>query len=174
MDRSAIPADASVLIYLAKADVFAVAHRCIGALVATPAVWREAVEAGERKGAPEVGRIRVANGAGQLVRVHLAQGIAKHARELSARHQLGHGESEVLALGRRGGEVLVDEGRATRVAESLGLVPISTLFVPVLGAVHGQLDEPAARDLLHRLAVVTGAQADVILSLESILRRLMR
>jgi len=101
-------------------------------------------------------------------------GLRRRRHGCAGRFRLGAGESEVLASARRGGEVLVDEGRATRVAESLGLVPVSTLFIPVLGVVRGQLDLPSARDLLHDLAVVTGARADVVLRLERIMRRWTR
>ena len=69
-----------------------------------------------------------------------------------------------------GGRALVDEGRATRVAESLGLVPVSTLLLPAIGAAEGKLEGTAAMELLHRLASVTGARADVIVRLERIIR----
>jgi len=171
MDDQGPPIDTSSVIYLAKAGAFEDACRCVGSLRIPPAVWREAVEAGEARGAPEVAEIRVAVREGRLELATPSARIARRAREIASRHALGSGESEVLALARRGGRVIVDEARATRVAESLGLTPISTLFLPVLGVAEGRLALTAARELLHRLAGVTGARADVVLRLEQALRR---
>lgn len=171
METAGRPTDASSLIYLAKAEAFEPVRACVGRLVVPPSVWRESVAAGERMGAFEVARIRLAQEDGIVKRVELSERFGVRAREIAARYLLGSGESEVLALGRRGERVIVDEGRATRVAESLGLMPASTLFLPVLGATGGRLDATSALDLLHRLAVVTGARADVTLRLERVLRR---
>ncbi|MBI5709836.1 MAG: hypothetical protein HZC42_05935 [Candidatus Eisenbacteria bacterium] len=171
MEKAGSPADASTLIYLAKAEAFELAWKCVGRLAVPPSVWRESVEAGDRKGAVEVARIRLAHESGLVRRVQLSTRTATRAREIAARYLLGSGESEVLALGGRGGRVIVDEGRATRVAESLGLVPVSTLFLPVLGAARGRLGEPSAVELLRRLAGITGARADVTILLERLIRR---
>jgi len=171
MEKVGLPADASTLIYLAKAEAFEMAWRCVGRLTIPPSVWRESVEAGERRGAVEVARIRWAHEKGLVIRVPLSSSTARRAREIADRFLLGSGESEVLALGRRGGRVIVDEGRATRVAESLGLVPISTLLLPVLGATRGRLTERSAIAMLHRVASATGARADVTFLLEQLIRR---
>ena len=55
-----IPADASSMIYVAKANAFELLHRVFPRVDVPPAVWREAVIRGEEKGAPEVIRIRQA------------------------------------------------------------------------------------------------------------------
>ena len=170
MKSTGTPADASTLIYLAKADVFAPAGKCAGRLLVTPSVWREAVEAGTHRGAVEVAHIRLAEGHRLLSRVELAKRVARRARDIAHQYTLGSGESEVLAVAEPGGRALVDEGRATRVAESLGLVPVSTLLLPAIGAAEGKLEGTAAMELLHRLASVTGARADVIVRLERIIR----
>jgi len=171
MRRAGTPADASTLIYLAKAEAFELAWKCVGSLAIPPSVWRESVESGERRGALEVAVIRLAHEKGSIKRIEPSAREAARARELAARYLLGMGESEVLAMGRRGGRVMVDEGRATRVAEALGLIPISTLLLPVLGTAQRGLDGSLAVDLLHRLAIVTGARADVTLRLEQLIRR---
>jgi predicted nucleic acid-binding protein len=170
MDSDELPCDASTLIYLAKADAFAEGARCLGPLVVTPSVWREAVE-GERIGAADVPRIREAERSGILHRLVLDESDQQLAESIATEHRLGAGESEVLALGRAIGRAVVDEGRASRVAESLGITPISTLFVPLVGLREQLLSQREALDLLRRLAVVAGARAEVVFALEEELRR---
>ena len=169
MKAKAIPADASMLIYLAEADAFDEISDCVPEIAVPPAVWHEAVVEGERIGAPEVPRIAEAARAGGLRRVELSVGEQASADAIAAEHRLGRGESEVLALGVPIGRAIVDEGRASRVAEALGIVPLSTLFLPVL-AHQGGLAGGQAVHLLRRLAVVTGATAEVVFVIEERLR----
>src|SRR6266508_1400575 len=93
------PADASTLIYIAKADAFVEVAQCVQTLLVPPAVWREAVAEGERAGAAEVPRIRAAQGLGVLERVQLSQADQRLAATIAAENRLGSGESEVLAIG---------------------------------------------------------------------------
>ncbi|MDQ2910863.1 MAG: hypothetical protein M3R39_07600 [Actinomycetota bacterium] len=169
MDQG-IPPDASTLIYLAKADAFQQAQRCVQTILVAPSVWREAVDEGERIGAVEVPRIRAARDDGSLRLVSLSQGELADAASIAAGHRLGAGESEVLALGTRLRRAIVDEGRAARVADALGIESYSTLFLPVLGRRRGGLDEEEAMSLLHRLAIVIGPRAEVVLAIERHLR----
>lgn len=162
-----VPADASSLIYLAKADAFAEASRAVGPLLVPPAVWAEAVVGGERIAAAEVPRIRATSA---IRRVSLAAAWVSLARTIAREHRLGAGESEVLALGHDAGPVLLDEGRATRVARALGVMSFSTLFVPLVGLRDAALEEEEALSLLRRLAVVTGARAETVFELEKHLR----
>src|SRR5712691_11472860 len=148
MQEEELPADASSLIYLAKADAFAAAFSCVGGLLAPPAVWREAVEAGEHIGAAEVPRIRAAAEQELLRIVELSTDQQELAATIAAQHRLGLGESEVLALGTAIGRAIVDEGRATRAADALAILPVSTLFLPVLGRRSGSVDEGEAVALL--------------------------
>jgi predicted nucleic acid-binding protein len=141
------PADASTLIYIAKADAFGELAKCLRHLLAPPGVWREAVVEGERIGATEVSRIR------------------------AVENRLGTGESEVLAVGTSLGQVIIDEGRASRVARALGLIALSTLFLPILGCRSGRLPAADAVIVLRRLAAVTGARSDAVQKLEEELRR---
>lgn len=166
-----LPGDASTLIYLAKADAFEAASFCIATILVPVAVWREAVDAGERFGYPDVPRIRDAEGAGWVRRVDLGDDEQAMAGTIAAEHRLGLGESEVLAVAQPIGQALVDEGRAARAARALGIVPISTLFLPALGRRNGQLDEASAVALLRRLAVVTGARAEAVFAIEEHLRK---
>lgn len=166
-----VPGDASTLIYLAKADACEEASTGVSPILVPPAVWREAVDEGERVGAPDVSRIREAAGAGLLRRVRLSDAEEDLAASIATEHRLGLGESEVLAVARRQARALIDEGRAARVATALGIVPISTLFLPVLAQREGAVDTPSAVELLRRLAVVTGARADAVFAIEQQLRK---
>lgn len=166
-----VPGDASTLIYLAKADVFQAAASCVPTILAPPSVWRESVEAGEELGYPDVPRIRTAEATGSVRRVELSTADAAAAGSIATHHRLGLGESEVLALARTGRRALVDEGRAARAARALGIVPISTLFLPVLGRRRGALGTRDAVELLRSLAIVTGARAEVVFAIDRALRK---
>src|SRR5712691_6075842 len=109
-----LPADASTLIYIAKADAFQEIQRCVSTILVPSSVWREAVEEGEGIGAVEVPRIRKAEQAGSLRLAELAEAEAALAAAIAGEHRLGSGESEALALGKPIGQAIVDEGRATR------------------------------------------------------------
>ncbi len=76
----------------------------------------------------------------------------------------------MVALATVRGQVLLDESRATRVAEALGFRPLSTLFLPLLGRSSGVLTEAHALEFLRRLSIATGARADVVIRIEAILR----
>jgi predicted nucleic acid-binding protein len=165
------PADASSLIYIAKAGAFDAVSLCVESLLAPPAVWREAVVEGQRVGAAEVPRILAAESASFVQRVDLSSAERRLAGILAAESRLGTGESEVLAIGRRVGRVVVDEGRATRVARANGLTPISTLFLPLVGWESGTLSRTRAVSLLNRLAAAAGARSDVVQAIENELRR---
>ena len=166
MKRKAYPADASSLIYIAKADAFEEIMSCIDGIDVPPGVWREAVDAGEEIGAPEVPRIRDAEARGFLTRVSLDSDQAARAATIAGEHRLGRGESEVLALAGPGARAILDEGRAARAAQSLGVVPVSTLFLPVVGHQRGKLTPAEAVALLRRLAVPTGASAEAVYAIE--------
>ncbi|MGH3103777.1 MAG: hypothetical protein ACRDN6_06750 [Gaiellaceae bacterium] len=170
MDQEELPGDASTLIYLAKADVFDEAARCVAKILAPPAVWREAVDDGERSGYPDVARIRQAEHDGFVRRVVLADPIASLAATIARQYGLGLGESEVLALGQAIGRAIVDDGRASKVAAALGMQPVSTLFLPVLGRRSGSLDDREALALLRRLAVAAHARAETVYAIEQFIR----
>lgn len=165
-----VPGDASTLIYLAKADAFSEASECVASILVPPSVWREAVLDGERIGAPEVERIRAAAQRGFLQQVELSAREQDLAEAIRREHRLGRGESEVLALASGSGTALVDEGRASRVAAGLRILPISTLLLPVLGVRRGSLQRRQAIPLLRRLAVVTRARADAVFAVEERLK----
>ena len=171
MELEELPGDASTLIYLAKADAFDLAFACVSTILVPPGVWQEAVHAGEALGYPDVPRIRQAEVEGWLRRVDLSADDQAAASAIATQHRLGIGESEVLALGRRASRALVDEGRAARVARALGIVAVSTLFLPLLGRRSGELDNEDAVRLLRQLAIVTGARAEVVFALEEELRK---
>lgn len=91
------------------------------------------------------------------------------AREIGRAHRIGPGESEVLVVASQGSRVLLDEGRATRVAAALGFIPISTQYLPLLGLWCAAFELPEARRLLRRLSMVTGIRADDLVRLDALL-----
>ena len=164
-----VPSDATTLIYLAKADAFELAPACAMRLIATPAVWREAVEDGEDAGYADASLIRDAEKSGHVLRVALSQSESLAASRIASTHRLGQGESETLAIVTPDGRVLVDDGRATRVALALGYVAISTLFLPLLAVQLGGLETSHAKAVLRRLAQVASARAEAVIELERLI-----
>lgn len=166
MAEQGAPADASSLIYIAKCDAFGEIHRVVPSILVPASVWEESVEAGQRVSAPEVQRITDALDAGFLRRTGLSRIGRQHARTLAETHRLGRGESEVLTLARSPGTCIVDEGRASRIAVSMGITPVPTLLLPVAGHRWGVMTREEALDLVRRLAVVTGTRAEVVFAIE--------
>ncbi len=158
------------MIYLAKADAFNALVPNFGALLAPPDVWFEAVEEGERIGAPEVTLIRKAHDQGIVRQVALKAAEAKQAKGLRARG-LGRGESEVLVFGVRTGSVVIDEGKGSRVARELGLQVVSVLQIPVIHFGSGHVSQGEAIEWSRRLAEVMNVKAEVLTAIE---RRLTR
>lgn len=170
MKEEGLPADASCLIYLARIDGFSRASRCVDSLVTGAAVWREAVEDGERYGYDDAQRIRRAQESGFVRKVELDAEVAALAGSLATTWRLGQGESEALALGRGLGRAVVDDGRAARVALALGIEPVSTLFLPAFGA-HRGLEQDEAIHLVRELAIVMSARAEAVFAVEEFIRR---
>jgi predicted nucleic acid-binding protein len=169
--KEELPADASTLIYLAKARAFDVVTACEMALLAVPGVWREAVEDAEAAGYADAAAIREAGRVGRVRRLDLHADQEQRASEIASTHRLGQGESETLAVAGSGERVLVDDGRATRVARALGLVPLSTLFLPVLAVRSGGMERRDALTRLHSIATAANARAETVITLETWIRR---
>lgn len=170
MDRGAgVPADASALIYLAKADGFELVHRVFPRIDLPPAVWREAVEEGREKRA-EVPRIVRAEEVGWLHRIPLAPAEARAAGELAVTERLGGGESEVIAITPKGRACVIDELRGARVARRRGSHVTPTLTIPVLALERGVATEEEAIALLRAVAIAANALADVVDALERKIR----
>lgn len=163
--------DSSSLIYMAKADAFETVATFVDELIAPPAVWREAVETGERKGFRDAAAIREAERRGWLRRIELGDDDRRVAGDLATRYRLGQGESEVLVAAQTSAGALVDETRATRIAEHLGIRAVATIYLPLLGRKLGALDLVESRELLHRIASVATLGASSLLAIEQELER---
>jgi predicted nucleic acid-binding protein len=170
MSERGVPSDATTLIYLAKAGAFNVVAACGMTILAPPAVWREAVEAGEAAGYADAARIREAERRGLITRIGLTSEQEARASATASSQRLGEGEAEALAIPEPGEWVLVDDGRAARVATALGLVPISTLFLPVLAARRARFARDEAIAALRAIAVAANARAEAVIELEAWIR----
>jgi predicted nucleic acid-binding protein len=169
MRRSSILVDTSALIYLAKADAFREAYGSVGAMLIPPAVWEEAVEAGIRRGVSDPEVILKAQGAEWVRTVSIPSRNAQLAHDLAERYRIGQGESQVLALAKRGTRVVIDDLRATRVAVALGYFPVPTVFLPVVGMRERGLPRQSATEMLRRLASVVTLSAGQTARLEALL-----
>lgn len=152
MDEPGTLADASSLIYLAKAGAIAVTTGYLGPLLVTPAVWAEAVDSGEARGSPDAARIRLDVEQGLVKQVRLDASSTQRARRIATQFGLGRGESEVLAIGGGKEFVLLDEHRATRAARHLGILCVETIVVPGLCVRAGVIGQAEALALLDELA----------------------
>jgi len=161
------PADASALIYLAKARALEVAVTVLGRIVAPQAVWREVVEAGDRRGEPDAVLIRRAHEQGHIKRQSLSQREERRAESIARRYRLGQGESQLLAIAKQGQVLLLDDVRAVRVAGALGYSPVTTVSLPILGLREGKIEAHRARTLVRQLAAVIVLRADVLMKLEA-------
>jgi predicted nucleic acid-binding protein len=103
-------------------------------------------------------------------RLDLTTKQEQRASQIASTHRLGQGESETLAAAESGGRVLVDDGRATRVAQALGLVPLSTLFLPVLAVRAGGMSESDALARLRSIATAANARAETVIALQAWIR----
>ena len=165
MDKAGVPADASAVIYLAKAKGLAVARACLGPLLMSPTVWNEVVVAGARRGRTEVSAVEKAALDGDVHRVAVDGGLRRRARQLASRFGLGAGESEVLALGLQFNLVLLDEHRATRASRALGVFSIETAYVPAVCVQAGVLDSPAGLELLHAIGRHTTVRSELLVQI---------
>ena len=162
--------DASTVIYLAKADALAETHSFVGDLLVPPVVWEEMVDMVEGRGQLDQEKIRSARDAGWLQLLEFGPAVASRAIEIRERRRIGRGESEVIAAARKGSVVLMDDRRAARVARSMGLNPMRTISLPLLGLRHGLIASSDALELLWRLAKIIGERADVVMRLEADMR----
>ncbi|MEO5988656.1 MAG: hypothetical protein ABIU54_06720 [Candidatus Eisenbacteria bacterium] len=174
MQEASIPTDASALIHLAKLDSFETAFRCVGNLRVPPSVWREVVELGDAQGALDVPVVHLAESLGYIQRAALSPDEAAKARAIAIAHRLGAGECEVLAMASHGQRVILDEGRGTRLAQFMGILPVPTLMLPLFGVRNRTLDLSEALEFLWAITLVSGARADLFASMERRLRRAAR
>ncbi|MBI4612292.1 MAG: DUF3368 domain-containing protein [Planctomycetes bacterium] len=125
-----VVSNSSVLIALGGIGRLEVLRAKFGQIQIPDAVWREVVEeGGGRPGSVEIAR------ADWVVRIAVAD--AQLARVL--RQHLDDGEAEALALAREKGaeRVLLDERPARTTAKTMGLVPLGTLGILILGKRNG-------------------------------------
>jgi predicted nucleic acid-binding protein len=171
MDRvRGVPADASALIYIAKAGAFAEAVTILGSIEAPEAVWAEAVTSGQRRDIADTAIIVSAQEKGLVLRRSLSPTEDKAAHGLARTFGLGRGESQVLAIAGRGSRLLLDDRRAIRAAVALGLSPIATAALPAFGFREGRLEADPALAMLRRLGRVIALRAEILLTLEAVIR----
>lgn len=174
METIGTPADASSVIYLAKANGIGPATRCLGPLLITPSVWIEVIEFGERRGATDVDVVHAGLASGFIRRMSLDPKQADRARRIENEFGLGIGESEVLAVADPYRFVLLDERRATRTAHALGLVTVGTISIPAICARAGVLDQSAALDLLESIARYKTLPSELMLNARALLREVFK
>ena len=169
MDGRGIPADASAVIYLAKAGGLAAASACFGPLIMAPAVWEEVVERGGKRGSADVPLVLEAEKAGHVRKVILSPAQDRRVITQFEEFQLGPGETEMLALASDHGWVLVDDLRATRASQQLGIQSVGTIVVPAVCVQTGVLEPEAGRELLYGIARHTTVRADMLRRVEQMI-----
>jgi predicted nucleic acid-binding protein len=162
MKSSSFISDASALIYLAKCDAFSEATAVLGVLGVPPAVWKEAVEAGESRGLPDAAATRLALEKGWLRRLVVTPAQERAGWALGRTHRLGAGESQVLVMARQGAIALMDDDEAAAVARMMGISVMRTPQIPVYGVRRGVFNVERGLNLLDRIAAVTTLPAGLL------------
>lgn len=160
-------ADASPLIYAAKANCLPVLTRVLGTVGLTPAVYREAITGGQKRGYPDAMRLEQAIADKKLLRLELIPAEQKLARALLASSNLGPGECETLAVGEtRGLPVVLHDKKARRLAAVRGVETTQLPNILLVGLMRGLVNLAEFERTANRLAVAMGMDAAALLELK--------
>lgn len=165
----AVVSDASPLIYLTKMDKLAFLAQVMGPVAIPPAVYREAVEAGQRHGRPDAARIAAAIREKTVVRLDLTTQETQLTSGLGTDPRLGRGECEVIACAaHRRLRALLHDKKARRVASAHGVRTIQATDVLFLALLRRHISLTEFKRLLRDLTVLTGMDAATLLEREEL------
>lgn len=164
-----VVSDASPLIYLAKMDKLAFLIQVVGPVAIPPAVYREAVEVGQRHGRPDADRIAAAIGEQTVVRLELTAREVQLSSGLGTDPRLGRGECEVIACAvHRHLRALLHDKKARRVASAHGVRTIQAADVLFLALLRRHVSLTEFKRLLRDLALLTGMDVATLLEREAL------
>jgi predicted nucleic acid-binding protein len=167
--RIAIVSDASPLIYFAKMDKLAFLVQVVGTIAIPPSVYKEAVEAGRRRGRLDADRIAAAIKERMVVRLEPTAQEVQLTGRLSADPRLGAGECEVIACAaHRRLKALLHDKKARRVAASYGVRTIQAADVLFLALLRRHVSLSEFKSLLRDLAVLIGMDTATLLEREAL------
>ncbi len=162
-------ADASVLIWLAKAGRLYLLEQQYGKILIPQEVYSEVVEEGLKEGHPDAHVVRGAIEQGWItVETAPAEQKVGIMRDLPEVHE-GEAAAMSLAITKRA-PILIDESSGRIIATALGLHPRGSLHIVLRAVYEGSLSGIEARDTVS-LMVSTGFRIEPKL-LERVLREL--
>ena len=168
-----VVSDASVLIALAKIGKLEMLRELFGKVWMSLTVKTEALDAGVRVGAIEVGNIRRAVDDGWLHVARLSTEEKKSAQRLTSTIDLDQGEAESIAIARsRHLLLIVDDKEARSAAKSLGLDYMGSAAVLFQAYAVGKISLDDFEKELGRLASVIWLSPSVVAELLRRARRL--
>ena len=164
-----VVSDASPLIYLAKMDKLALLVQVVGPVAIPPAVYREAIEVGQRHRWPDADRIAAAIKDQMVVLAELTMQEVQLADGSSTDLRLGRGECEVIACAaHRHIRALLHDKKARRVATVHGVRTMQASDVLFLSLLRRHVSLVEFRHLLRELAVLIGMDAATLLEREAL------
>ena len=150
-------ADASPLLYAARAEILDILFRTLGTMGITPAVYREAIEQGERRGYRDARLLRKELEKERLVLLKLSREEERLSLNLQAESNLDASECETIACARvRGLTALLHDRKACRLAAAVG---VSTLRLPnalLLALIREVVSLAEFTEAVEKAAVVMG------------------
>ncbi|HID63803.1 MAG TPA: hypothetical protein EYP49_13850 [Anaerolineae bacterium] len=165
-----IVSDASPLIYSAKMNKLEFLVRVVGTVAIPPAVYQEAVDAGQRHRRPDADHIAAAIKEQMIVRLELtAQEAHQLTSRLSTDPRLGAGECEVIACAaHRSLKALLHDKKARRAAAAQGVRTIQLADVLFLALLRRHVSLSEFKNLLHDLAILVGMDTATLLEREAL------
>jgi len=162
-------ADASPLIYTAKANCLPILIRVLGTIGLTPAVYHEAIIVGQKRGYPDAICLEQAIVDKKLLRLELTPAEQKLARALLVSSGLGPGECETVAVGEtRGLPVVLHDKKARHLAMVRGVETTQLPNILLVGLIRGRVNLAEFERTADRLAVVMGMDAAALLELKAL------
>lgn len=160
-----IIADAGPLIHLGRINKLHLTHDLFKEIHIPEAVKTETVNKGKAEGHADAIAIERAISSG-WIKVAKAK---TNAEKLAEEAKIGRGEAEAILLARQMNtiKILMDDARAGKVAQSLGLKPHSTVYILKLALIRKIISETEYTKLLQK-AIIAGLYLTTELYLQAL------
>ena len=166
--HSAIVADASSLIIIAKLEAIDTLYQVYGTIGIPPAVFRETVQVGFERRKSDAFTIDVAIRSGHVVVVKLSSAHVAFAQHLYMANTLGWGECETLAFARDTNvQALIEERKGRSIARAEGIRYTTLQVFPLQGFIQHKISYDICVNLLDRIAVMMNTDLSILHALQS-------
>lgn len=160
--------DASSLIIIAKLEAIDILYQVYGTIGIPPAVFRESVQVGFKRGKSDAFAIDAAIRSGQIVVVNLSSAQVAFAQHLYTANLLGWGECESLAYAKNtNAQVLIEERKGRSIARAEGIYYTVLQVFPLQGFIQHKISYDTCVNLLDRIAVMMNTDLAILQVLQS-------